>query len=975
MIKMNRKSYLAPFAAIVMAVCGCQDDSLVRNDVSNGHIIAFDVAMVDSLSEDSIVDFEAGTISLTGVEKSLSLSVSITDIPSSMDSTSEGTITRGTPITTENLGGEYPSFVMNAKEVANSDGFTFSLSDVEVSYNSSLTPKWNTVEWNTSTLKPYYWPVESNNVDFWFYSPKVLTEDLGGVRSKPVVDFAAGTASFTYETTHGATDSGNAVDAVKQPDLLFAHQIWNRDQGTVAVHFNHALSAIRFVAGVTCECVINSISFKNVVTKASCVYAPDDTDNGIFHWTLSSSAGDKNDVKQTFDAPMNSNLDTEVRQGVTDDGNHTERTFMVIPQSYQNVQVVVEYTVGGVTHTAGFTLPEVATQTGHTQEWLPGKMYTYLLNNVGDGLYDFTFNLQNTADSHKVYSNTVSPSETTSIPVVSKRRKIINPTGTEHDWDWKIKSYQIGSTTPVEVTDNSFTDGFFEVKKHGTNLEVTSLSRTDQAVYRGSHDTWINKDGISAGYEDWVPEDWTESYAPESDPLDLSKFDYRTETIGGTMNTANCYIIRHAGTYKIPLVYGNAIKNGVANEIAYYPNANGDVSDPTRTVDDPEDETRTVIGNYRLEHFVNHLGNNITSPFIENHEDCQAASAAIIWQDRENVIKNAEIIGSESTTYDASSVRYLKFTVDNEKASQNNAIIAIKDASNNVIWSWHIWTTNDPSLLDDPIPVTSASSQVYNFFPVYMLGWIEPALYPENEIKVVLSQRRTGDEIEVTVNQKEVRDPSFGTLFQWGRKDPMPTHNVVSGSFSIQSAPASLAALISNPGVFYKSNSPVTTDYRLHDIRYYNLWTGKKSIAAPTNTIVYDMDGTVTKTVYDPSPVGYQTPVSGAFEPFTNTTLGLYIADSSVRGRSVYYTDSSHDSDKTITFPIGGFRQYYNGSLSGSAKGSEDGQYWTAIPGGAYDTKTSHWMKAYYFGGNSAKLTSGYNYQHRGQYVRPIKEQ
>ena len=63
------------------------------------------------------------------------------------------------------------------------------------------------------------------------------------------------------------------------------------------------------------------------------------------------------------------------------------------------------------------------------------------------------------------------------------------------------------------------------------------------------------------------------------DPHDLS-YDYN-----GLMNTANCYVVTHPGYYKFPLVYGNAIKNGATNAIAYGSST-----------------------------FVNHLGNQISDP-------------------------------------------------------------------------------------------------------------------------------------------------------------------------------------------------------------------------------------------------------------------------------------------------------------------------------------------------------------------------
>ncbi len=52
---------------------------------------------------------------------------------------------------------------------------------------------------------------------------------------------------------------------------------------------------------------------------------------------------------------------------------------------------------------------------------------------------------------------------------------------------------------------------------------------------------------------------------------------YDLSTKGGTtaMNTANCYIINAPGRYSLPLVYGNAIKNGATNSSAYISNATG----------------------------------------------------------------------------------------------------------------------------------------------------------------------------------------------------------------------------------------------------------------------------------------------------------------------------------------------------------------------------------------------------------------
>ena len=166
--------------------------------------------------------------------------------------------------------------------------------------------------------------MEAHDVDFWCYSPKTLT-GYGGVRSTPVVDFADGNITFDYEMVHGQTVSDKPADAVNQPDLLFAHQAWDRDKGPVKIHFYHALSALRFVAGVVDQCTINSITLTDVVTKASCIFAPATASADMFQWTLSTVDTDKNDIEQSFEVALAPNEDATVKQDVTDAGGRVER--------------------------------------------------------------------------------------------------------------------------------------------------------------------------------------------------------------------------------------------------------------------------------------------------------------------------------------------------------------------------------------------------------------------------------------------------------------------------------------------------------------------------------------------------------------------------------------------------------------------------------------------------------------------------
>lgn len=128
--------------------------------------------------------------------------------------------------------------------------------------------------------------------------------------------------------------------------------------------------------------------------------------------------------------------------------------------------------------------------------------------------------------------------------------------------------------------------------------------------------------------------------------IDLSKVDFQGNMMK-TVETANCYIVKKPGKYKIPLVYGNAIKNGKDNILAY---ANFYHDDP------------------------------MLSPWINSDK---IASAKVIWQDE-------NIINIENLKFSFGKL-YLKFNITGSIECAGNAVIGVYDKEGKVIWSWHIW--------------------------------------------------------------------------------------------------------------------------------------------------------------------------------------------------------------------------------------------------------------------------------------------
>ncbi|MBQ3381781.1 MAG: Ig-like domain-containing protein, partial [Bacteroidales bacterium] len=98
--------------------------------------------------------------------------------------------------------------------------------------------------------------------------------------------------------------------------------------------------------------------------------------------------------------------------------------------------------------------------------------------------------------------------------------------------------------------------------------------------------------------------------------IDLSLMDIYGNTVSRT--TANCYVVSKPGFYKIPMVYGNAIKNGATNRGAYVSLASGE----------------TILTNF-LDHKGAGIGtgNDAKDPWVS--QKYSISKTGLIWQDSE----------------------------------------------------------------------------------------------------------------------------------------------------------------------------------------------------------------------------------------------------------------------------------------------------------------------------------------------------
>ena len=184
------------------------------------------------------------------------------------------------------------------------------------------------------------------------------------------------------------------------------------------------------------------------------------------------------------------------------------------------------------------------------------------------------------------------------------------------------------------------------------------------------------------------------------------------------------------------------------------------------------------------------------------------SSVELLWEDRAGVV--------QSVFYNDGRIGFYSSGIE------GNALLAAKDASGTIIWSWHVWMTDKP---EDHVYVNESGE-----FTVM-----------DRHVGALSNSRGDGEQWKNTV----------GAYYQWGRKDPLAPsyYTVVSNSVSINEA-------IASPSTFFYSGSTWMRD------EITALWSPEY------------------KTVYDPCPVGYRIATKNIWSGFSapdNNDKGLYL--------------------------------------------------------------------------------------------------
>lgn len=271
-----------------------------------------------------------------------------------------------------------------------------------------------------------------------------------------------------------------------------------------------------------------------------------------------------------------------------------------------------------------------------------------------------------------------------------------------------------------------------------------------------------------------------------------------------TSETANCYIVSSSGAYELYTVKGNSTES---------------------------------VGN--------------------------VSYAEVLWESFGTDVAPSQGDLISSVSYSAGKISYVVASPFKE----GNAVIAAKDASGTILWSWHIWLTDQPA------------EQVYCNNAGTMM-----------DRNLGATSATPGDV------------GALGLFYQWGRKDPFLGSSSISSDVVAKSTgfwPSAVSSDSYTGTIDYVTSHPMT--YITADSSSSHDW----HYSSRDNTLWHSV-----KTMYDPCPVGWRIPDGGDNGVWHLAGFADTNYDSSNKGISF-----SISLPSTTWYPASGFRNSAEGTL------------------------------------------------------------
>ena len=660
------------------------------------------------------------------------------------------------------------------------------------------------------------------------------------------------------------------TDVTNQKDLMTAcsGHVHYSVQGTAPrtdLDFRHALTAIKFAVGqnLSINKTISKVEIRNALSKGKYTLS-DKFDGTGAKWENLSDA-------KTFKLEGLAVSTNQNPNAVLTGNDGDNYTFYMIPQELtgKNITVYVEFTDGSKIE---------STLKG---SWLAGTTKTYKLSEK-NSTWEYT--LETTNPANVAYNQ----DKSNDYLVTSYRNA---PDGTKQPVKWKAVGFEeydrttdswtnLGTNKPTWLTAMSKENGEGGANAESGRATITKADLKDCLTEYNMVLQTATEKGAAGNY------------------YNLSN------TNGGDaiQNTANSYLISAPGYYRIPLVYGNAVKGGTTNESSY------------KTA-----HTGTDV----LSNFKDHLGNDITTPYINvQNASNPATQASIVWMDQQALVEGLSVTNNGDKSF-------VNFHVSAANIKNGNAVIAVKSADGTIMWSWHLWFDHSDAL--STIACTNHEGDNFkvtkNILGYTIYKW-KSTSYESPRVARMKIEQEVGNGAKksayITITQSPYAEKEYSTaLYQFGRKDAFPGTNTLYESTFVENGGDNISIVnaIQNPGTFYTDGNTWGTEYR-----YFNLW----SMQTTSQT---DASKTLVKTVYDPCPVGFSMPPVKTFSGVTTTgTTNTNNKDINAlgdwdQGWHFYAKDSS--SPSTIYYPAIGSRTAKEGKLYGV---KDRGYYWVGVP-------------------------------------------
>ena len=660
------------------------------------------------------------------------------------------------------------------------------------------------------------------------------------------------------------------TDVTNQKDLMTAcsGHVHYSVQGTAPrtdLDFRHALTAIKFAVGqnLSINKTISKVEIRNALSKGKYTLS-DKFDGTGAKWENLSDA-------KTFKLEGLAVSTNQNPNAVLTGNDGDNYTFYMIPQELtgKNITVYVEFTDGSKIE---------STLKG---SWLAGTTKTYKLSEK-NSTWEYT--LETTNPANVAYNQ----DKSNDYFVTSYRNA---PDGTKQPVKWKAVGFEeydratdswtnLGTNKPTWLTAMSKENGEGGANAESGRATITKADLKDRLTEYNKVLQTATEKGAAGNY------------------YNLSN------TNGGDaiQNTANSYLISAPGYYRIPLVYGNAVKGGTTNESSY------------KTA-----HTGTDV----LSNFKDHLGNDITTPYINvQNASNPATQASIVWMDQQALVDGLSVTNDGNKSF-------VNFHVSAANIKNGNAVIAVKSADGTIMWSWHLWFDHSDAL--STIACTNHEGDNFkvtkNILGYTIYKW-KSTSYESPRVARMKIEQEVGNGAKksayITITQSPYAEKEYSTaLYQFGRKDAFPGTNTLYESTFVENGGDNISIVnaIQNPGTFYTDGNTWGTEYR-----YFNLW----SMQTTSQT---DASKTLVKTVYDPCPVGFSMPPVKTFSGVTTTgTTNTNNKDINAlgdwdQGWHFYAKDSS--SPSTIYYPAIGSRTAKEGKLYGV---KDRGYYWVGVP-------------------------------------------